>query len=102
MKFENINPRPRSLAVEFWKDGTMICSYLTPPTMYSEWAVLAQERREAARYLASHLCKDVTSEIYRKLYRHYYNYFEIRVYDPKEVQELKQWMNDNFKEGEDE
>lgn len=95
----NINRRPRSLAVEFWKDGTQICSYLTVPTMYSEWHVLEQERREAARYLASHMCKDVYSDLYRKLYRHYYNYFEIRVYDPEEVKELKQWMDKNFKDG---
>lgn len=92
------NIKPRVLAVEFWKDGKMICSYLTPPTLYSEWAVLAQERRQAARHLASHMCNDVTSEIYRKLYKRYYNYFEIRVYDPEEVKELKQWMDENLKE----
>lgn len=91
-----INPRPRSYAVEFWRDGKLVSSYLTEPTMYSEWAVLAQERRQAARHLASHMCKDVTSENYRKLYKRYYNYFEIRVYDPEEVKELKNWMHDNF------
>lgn len=98
----NINPRPRSLAVEFWRDGKMISSYLTEPTMYSELAVLAQERRQAARFLASRMCKDVNSEEYRRLYKHYYSYFEIRVYDPEEVKELKQWMDKNFNEGEEE
>ena len=96
----NINPRPRSYAVEFWRDGKLISAYLTEPTINSELAVLEQARRQAARHLASHMCRDVTSETYRRLYKRYYSYFEIRVYDPEEVKELKQWMENNFKEGE--
>lgn len=85
----------RSLMVEFWKDGKMISSYLTAPTEYSEDRVRQQEKREAARYLASHMCNgNVFSPMYRKLYLHYLNFFEVRVYDPDEVAEIIAYMRE--------
>lgn len=88
--------------VEVRKNGKLIAEYDTPPTKLSDDAVATQERRSIARHLAMKRCHmvdiDVDSEQFKYLYKYYYKFFDIEVYNPVEVQNLRMWMNENFKE----